>query len=182
MQIRSHMWTRSRNAAFWAKAHLKWSEVKWKTVLWSDESKYEILCGNQVLQTKEERNHPTCSRQTLLKPACLMVWGCIRVYDVGSLHIWHNQCWRVYRGFRATYTPIKTTSLSGKALHISERWRRVLVLNWPFNNKKHLKWAICQQRPGMVEWLWSCIRQEWDDISLLKLQQQSLNEALMLHR
>ena len=29
----------------WAKAHLKWSE-KWKTVLWSDESKYEILFGN----------------------------------------------------------------------------------------------------------------------------------------
>ena len=27
----------------WAKAQLKWSEAKWKTVLWSNESKFEIL-------------------------------------------------------------------------------------------------------------------------------------------
>ena len=45
----------------WTKAHLKCSEDKWKTDLWSDESKYEIIFGNHgycVLQTKEERNHP----------------------------------------------------------------------------------------------------------------------------
>ncbi len=27
----------------WAKAHLKWTVVKWKTVLWSDESKFEVI-------------------------------------------------------------------------------------------------------------------------------------------
>jgi len=52
----------------------------------------------------------------------------------------------VYKGFRATYTPLKTTSISGKALCISGgqckphtaaittawiRSRRVRVLNWP---------------------------------------------------
>ena len=31
-----------------------------------------------------------------------MVWGCISAYGMGSLHIWLHQCWKVYRGFRAT--------------------------------------------------------------------------------
>ncbi len=42
----------------WAKAHLKWIVSKWKSVLWSDESKFDILVGNHgrhVLRTK-----PSC--------------------------------------------------------------------------------------------------------------------------
>ncbi len=41
----------------WAKAHLKWTVSKWKSVLWSDESKFDILVGNhgrRVLRAKEE--------------------------------------------------------------------------------------------------------------------------------
>ncbi len=30
----------------WAKAHLKWTVSNWKSVLWSDESKFDILVGN----------------------------------------------------------------------------------------------------------------------------------------
>ncbi len=39
-----------------AKAHLKWTVSKWKSVLWSDESNFDILVGNhghRVLQAKE---------------------------------------------------------------------------------------------------------------------------------
>ncbi len=32
-----------RRHFLWAKAHLKWTVAKWKTVLWSDESKFEVL-------------------------------------------------------------------------------------------------------------------------------------------
>ncbi len=32
-----------RRRFLWAKAHLKWTVAKWKTVLWSDESKFEVL-------------------------------------------------------------------------------------------------------------------------------------------
>ncbi len=32
-----------RRRALWAKAHLKWTVSKWKRVLWSDESKFDIL-------------------------------------------------------------------------------------------------------------------------------------------
>ncbi len=41
----------------WAKAHLKWTVLKWKSVLWSDESKFNILVrnhGRRVLRAKEE--------------------------------------------------------------------------------------------------------------------------------
>ncbi|KAK3528532.1 hypothetical protein QTP70_001737 [Hemibagrus guttatus] len=36
----------------WAKAHLKWTVAKWKTVLWSDESKFEVLFGKLVIRVK----------------------------------------------------------------------------------------------------------------------------------
>ncbi len=35
-----------RCCVLWAKAHLKWNVSKWKSVLWSDESKFDILVGN----------------------------------------------------------------------------------------------------------------------------------------
>ncbi len=40
----------------WAKAHLKWTVSNWKSVLWSDESKFDILVGNhrrRVLKRRE---------------------------------------------------------------------------------------------------------------------------------
>ncbi len=43
----------------WAKAHLKWTVSKWKSVLWSDESKFDILVGNHgfhVIRAKEEED------------------------------------------------------------------------------------------------------------------------------
>ncbi len=71
----------------WAKAHLKWSVSKWKSVLWSDESKFDILVGNQgrhVLRAKEEGDLPACYQHSVQKPASLMVWGWIRAYSMGS--------------------------------------------------------------------------------------------------
>lgn len=42
------------------KAHLKWTEAQWKTVLWSHKTKFEILFGSHghpVPWTKERRDH-----------------------------------------------------------------------------------------------------------------------------
>ncbi len=63
---------------------------KWKSVLWSDESKFEILVGNHgrhVLLGKEEGDLPACYQHSVQKPASLMVWGCISAYGMGSLHV-----------------------------------------------------------------------------------------------
>ncbi len=63
----------------WTKAHLKWTESslsKWKSVLWSDESKFDIFVGNNcVLRAKEEGDLPECNQYSVQKPESLMVYG-----------------------------------------------------------------------------------------------------------
>ncbi len=62
----------------WAKAHLEWTVSKWKSVLWSDEFKFDIPVGNHgclVLLAKEEEDLPACHQLSVQKPASLMVWG-----------------------------------------------------------------------------------------------------------
>ncbi len=70
-----------RRRVLWAKAHVS----KWKSVLWSDESKFDILVGNhgrRVFRAKEEGDLPACYQRSVQKPASLMVWGCISAYDM----------------------------------------------------------------------------------------------------
>ncbi len=79
-----------RRRVLWAKAHLKWTVSKWKSLLWSDESKFDILVGNhrgRVLQAKEEVDLPACHQRSVQKPTSLMVWGCISAYGMCSLHV-----------------------------------------------------------------------------------------------
>ncbi len=79
-----------RRRILWAKAHLKWTVSKWKSVLWSDESKFDILVGNHgclILRAKEEGDLLACYQRSIQKPASLMVWGCISAYGMGSLHV-----------------------------------------------------------------------------------------------
>ncbi len=69
-----------RHHVLWAKANLKWTVSKWKSVLWSDETKFDILVGNHgccVLRAKEEGDLPACYQRSVQKPASQMVWGCI---------------------------------------------------------------------------------------------------------
>ncbi len=61
-----------------------------QSVLWSDESKFDILVGNhgcRVLRAKEEGELPACYQRSVQKPASLMVWGCISAYGMGRLHV-----------------------------------------------------------------------------------------------
>ncbi len=174
-----------------AKAHLKWTVSNWKSVLWSDESKFDILVGNHgrhVLWAKEERDCPACYQRSVQKPASLMVWGCISAYVMGSLHVLEGTMnaeryikvleqhmrlsrWRV---FQQNYAKPHTTA-------ISMAWlcsRRVRVLNWPscspdllpIENIWHIvKRKICQRRPQTLQQLETYIRQEWDQIPTPKL-------------
>ncbi len=72
--------------------HVLWAKAvkKWESVLWSDESKFDILVGNhgrRVLWAKEEEELPACHQRSVQKPASLMVWGCLSAYVMGSLHV-----------------------------------------------------------------------------------------------
>ncbi len=61
----------------WAKTNLQWTVSKWKSIIWSDESKFDILVGNhgrRVLQAKVEGDLPACYQYSVQKPASLMEW------------------------------------------------------------------------------------------------------------
>ncbi len=80
-----------RRRFLWAKAHLKWTVAKWKTVLWSDESKFEVLfgkLGRHVIRTKEDKDNPVVISAQFRS---LHLWwygvAWVRV-GMGSLHIW----------------------------------------------------------------------------------------------
>ncbi len=108
----------------WAKAHLKWTVSKWKSVLWSDESKFDILVGNHrrcVLRAKEEGDLPEVLSAFSSKASISDGMGVHKCIRYGQLACFgrHYECWKVCKGFRATYAPLQTTSISVKALCIS---------------------------------------------------------------
>ncbi len=153
----------------WAKANLKWTVSKWKSVLWSDESKFDILVGNhgcRVLRAKEEGDLPACYQRSVQKPASLMVWGCIRAYGMGSLHVLEGtmNAERYITVLEQHMLPSRRRvfhqdNAKPHTAAITTAWlrsRRVRVLNWPAcspdlspieNIWRIIKWKIRQRWP-----------------------------------
>ncbi len=158
-----------------SQASFKTTVSKWKSVLWSGESKLEILVGNH--------------RHRVYMSASLMVWGCINAYSMGSLHVLEGTTnakryikvleqhmlpsrWRVFQQDNAKpHTAAITTAWL--------RSRIVQVLNWPAcstdlspteNIWRIIKRKIHQRWPQTLQQLETCIRQEWDKIPTPKLQ------------
>ncbi|KAL6467397.1 hypothetical protein MHYP_G00252010 [Metynnis hypsauchen] len=73
----------------WAKKHKEWTLDQWKSVLWSDESKFEIFGSNRrvfVRRRKGERMDSTCLVPTVKHGGgAVMVWGCFAGDIVGDL-------------------------------------------------------------------------------------------------
>ncbi len=159
---------------------------------WSDESKFEILVRNhrrRVPQAKEEGELTACRQHSVKNPACLMVWGCIIAYCMGSLHVLEGTMnaeryitvleqhmfpsrWHVFQKDNAKpHTAAITTAWL--------RSRRARVLNWPACSPDLspiediwciIKRKICQRRPQTLKQLETYIRQEWDQIPTPKLE------------
>ncbi len=187
-----------RRRFLWAKAHLKWTVAKWKTVLWSDESKFEVLfgkLGRHVIRTKEDQDNPSY-QHSVQKPASLMVWGCMSACGMGSLHIWKGtiNAERYIQVLEQHMLPSRHHLFQGRpcifqhdnarphTASITTSWlrRRIRVLKWPAcspvlspieNIWRIIKRKIPQRRPKTVEQLEACIRQEWDNIPIPKLEQ-----------
>ncbi len=172
----------------WAKAHLKWTVSKWKSVLWSDESKFYILVGNHgccVLRAKEEGDLPVCYQRSVQKPASLMVWG---AYGMGSLHVLEGtmNAERYIKVLEQHILPSRRRLFQGRPCVFQQNnakphtvHRRVRVLNWPScspdlspieNIWSIIKRKIRQRRPQTLQQLETYIRQEWDQIPTPKLQ------------
>ncbi len=177
----------------------KMNVSKWKSVLWSDEPKFDILVGNhgrRVLRAKEKGDLPAYYQRSVQKPASLMVWGCISAYGMGSLHVLEGtmNAERNIKVLEQHMFPSRRCLFQGRpcvfqqdnakphTAAITTAWfrsRRVRVLNWPAcspdlspieNIWWIIKWKIRQRRPRTLQQLETYIRQEWDQIPKPKLQ------------
>ncbi len=105
----------------WAKAHLKWTVAKWKTVLWSDESKFEVLFGKLGPMSSGLKRTRTTQVVISAQFRSLHLWwygvAWVRVAWAAYTSGKAPSCWKVYPSSRTTYAPIQTSSLSGKTLH-----------------------------------------------------------------
>ncbi len=194
-----------RRRFLWAKAHLKWTVAKWKTVLWSDESKFEVLfgkLGRHVIRTKEDKDNPSCYQRSVQKPASLMVWGCMSACGMDSLHIWKGtiNAERYIQVLEQHMLPSRRRLFQGRpcifqhdnarphTASITTSWlrrRRIRVLKWPACSpdlsQEDLQGKMRQRRPKTVEQLEACIRQEWDNIPIPKLEQLVSSVPKRLH-
>ncbi len=168
-----------RRRVLWAKAHLKWTVSKWKSVLWSEEPKFDILVGNhgrRVLRAKEEGDLPACHQRSVQKPASLMVWGCISAYCMGSLHVLEGTMnaeryikileqhmlpsrWRLFQGRPCVFQQDNAKPHTAAITTAWLRSRRVRVLNRP----------ACSPDLSTIENIWRIIKrkicQSWKPIS-----------------
>ncbi len=169
-----------------------WTVSKWKSVLWSDESKFDILVGNhgrRVLRAEEEGDLPGCHRRSVQKPASLKVWGCKIAYGMGSLHVLEGilNVERYIKVLEQHMLPsrrrvFKQDNAKPHTAAISTAWLRsksVRVLNWPAcsPDRSHIEniWHIIKQKirqrwPQTLQQLETYIRQERDQIPTPKLQ------------
>ena len=71
--------TNKKKRLAWAKKHDQWTLDRWKSVLWSDESKFEIFGSNLhviVRRRVGERMTSACGVPTVKHGGGVMVWGC----------------------------------------------------------------------------------------------------------
>lgn len=67
---------------------MKWSQEKWNSVIYSDESQFEVCIGDhrkRVIRTNAEAYQNDCLKRTVKFPKSLMVWGCMSAQGVGQL-------------------------------------------------------------------------------------------------
>ncbi len=112
-----------RRRVLWAKARLKWTVSKWKSVLWSDESKFDILVGNHRRRVLRLKRRETFQRVNSVssKASISDGMGCINAYGMGSLHVLEGtmNAERYIKVLEQHMLPSKRRLFQGKALCIS---------------------------------------------------------------
>lgn len=71
-----------------ARDHENWTSDQWRSIIWSDESKFEVTVGDErkkVVRNKHEAFHPDCLKRKVKFPASLMIWGCMSAQGLGKM-------------------------------------------------------------------------------------------------
>ncbi len=115
-----------------------------------------------------------------------MVWGSMSACRMGSLHIWKGTITAEIQVLEQHMLPSRHHLFQGRPCifqHDNARPHtasRIRVLKWPAyspdlspieNIWRIIKRKMRQRRPKTVEQLEACIRQEWDNIPIPKLEQ-----------
>ena len=73
----------------WARKHANWTTSQWKTVVWSDESKFESFGNKRRIFVRRHQNEcyiPQCIVPTVKHGGdSIMVWGCFAGHKIGDL-------------------------------------------------------------------------------------------------
>ncbi len=72
----------------WAKEKKNWTVAQWSKVLFSDESKFCILFGNQgprVCRKSGEAQNPCCLKSSVKFPQSVLIWAAMSSAGVGPL-------------------------------------------------------------------------------------------------
>ncbi|MBN3285256.1 TC1A transposase, partial [Polyodon spathula] len=84
-----------RRRLAWAKKHRNWTFEEWKSILWTEESKFEISGSNHrvfVRRREGERMSSACVVPTVKHGGgSVMVWGCFAGDRVGDLYQVHGK-------------------------------------------------------------------------------------------
>ena len=70
--------------------HQNWTADDWKSVIFSDESRFNLHGHdgmNRVRRKKGEKYSPKCLLRTVKHLTPIMVWGCISGYGVGQISL-----------------------------------------------------------------------------------------------
>ena len=72
----------------WARAHINWTSDQWRSILWSDESKFEIRhhASRKVWRKDGQRYNPKNTVKTVKHDKSVMIWGCFSYSGVGRLY------------------------------------------------------------------------------------------------
>lgn len=74
----------------WAKTHRDWTERQWRSIIWSDESRFEVAFNESsttVIRMPNEALESSCINRKVKFAPSVMVWGCMSAQGVGRLHV-----------------------------------------------------------------------------------------------